>query len=329
MESKVFEEQIAALKNWLPTHLRIHKDIPLDQYTTFQTGGNARYFVKVTNCDDFALITSLAQQRNLPHWIIGSGSNLLPSDHGVSGLVIFNACTRIELDNDLYAETGCWFQDLFLKSAQRGLAGLEFAVGIPGTLGGALVSNAGAYRANIAERLSAIEIVTNGERRWVKPDYLEFGYRDSILRRPKAPSIALLAVRLNLEPGDSKRIYELAREYQRQRISKQPPQASAGSFFKNVEDKTLAESLDLLPDKLKEAGVVPAGFLIEHAGLKGASCGRAIISKKHANFICNLGGATATQIATLANRAKTAVYENYGVRLEEEVLYFGDWSKTN
>ncbi|HWP30600.1 MAG TPA: UDP-N-acetylmuramate dehydrogenase [Fimbriimonadales bacterium] len=329
MQQKVMEEQIAELEKWLPECLRIHKEVPLHQYTTLQTGGNARYFVKVSNIEDFALVTSLAQQWNLPHWIIGSGSNLLPSDKGVPGLVIFNACSRIDLDNDLYAETGCWFQDLYLKSAQRGLAGLEFAVGIPGTLGGALVSNAGAYRANIAERLAGIEIVENGERRWVKPHYLQFGYRDSILRRPNAPSIALLAVRLRLEPGDSKRIYDLAREYQRQRISKQPPQASAGSFFKNVEDKAFAETLDLLPEKLKEAGVVPAGFLIEHAGLKGARCGRAIISKKHANFICNLGGATATQIATLANRAKTAVYEKYGVRLEEEVLYFGDWSDVN
>jgi len=329
MKHNIMEEQITELRRWLPKGTDILENIPLHEYTTLQTGGKARYFVKVTNIEVFALIASLAQQWHIPHWILGSGSNLLPSDSGVPGLVIFNACTRIELDNDLYAETGCWFQDLYLKSAQRGLAGLEFAVGIPGTLGGALVSNAGAYRANIAERLSNIEIVENGERRWVKPSYLQFGYRESILRKPNAPSIALLAVRLKLEPGDSKRIYDLAREYQRQRISKQPPQASAGSFFKNVEDKAFAESLDLLPEKLKEAGVVPAGFLIEHAGLKGARCGRAIISKKHANFICNLGGATATQIATLANRAKTAVYEKYGVRLEEEVLYFGDWSDSN
>lgn len=319
------QESITELRKWLPPQIPIREHYPLRCFTTLQAGGAARYLVIVRQLEDFALVASLAQLLDIPHVILGSGSNVLPSDKGVNGLVIINACTRINFDDELYAETGCWFQDLFLTAAQKSLSGLEFAVGIPGTLGGALVSNAGAYRANIADCLRYVEIVQGGDRRWVEPSYLDFKYRDSVLRRPNAPSIALLAVRLDLPIGNAKRIYDLAREFQRQRISKQPPHASAGSFFKNVESKEFAQRIEGLPQKLCDAGVVPAGFLIEKCGLKGEQIGRAIISRKHANFICNLGGASANEIRSLAELAKRRVSEVFGITLEEEVLYLGEW----
>jgi UDP-N-acetylmuramate dehydrogenase len=125
---------------------------------------------------------------------------------------------------------------------------------------------------------------------------------------------------MQLRGGDSKKIYDDAREYQRQRIAKQPPPASAGSFFKNVDDRALAESLEALPPPLKEKGVVPSGYLIEAVGLKGHRLGGAILGPLHANFIVNIGGATATNIRDLAELAKRAVFEEFGVRMEEEVL---------
>ncbi|MCH8275444.1 MAG: FAD-binding protein, partial [Armatimonadetes bacterium] len=192
------DAHIAELRDVLPGDVCLRERVPLAQYTTLQAGGEARWLTEVRDLDALSEVVSCVQRRGVPHIILGSGSNVLPSDNGFPGLVIVNACTRISLEGAQTAETGCWFQDLFLNAAQRGLAGLEFAVGIPGTLGGAMVSNAGAYRANIADQLAEIEIVENAERKWVKPDYLQFGYRDSILRRSDPPPIALLSVRLRL-----------------------------------------------------------------------------------------------------------------------------------
>jgi UDP-N-acetylmuramate dehydrogenase len=319
-------ESISRLMENLPKGALVEENAPLRHLTTLQAGGTARCLVRARSLESFAEACSLAQCFGLPHVILGSGSNVLISDAGFSGVVILNGCTRIDVGDETYAETGCWFQDLFLAAAQANRAGLEFAVGIPGTLGGALVSNAGAYRANIADLLMLVEIVESGERRWVEPDYLRFAYRDSILRRPDPPPIALLSVKLDLPIGDAKEIYDRAREYQRQRISKQPPHASAGSFFKNVHSRELADSLEGLTSGMRESGVVPAGLLIEKCGLKGALSGRAGISRKHANFICNLGGATASDIRALAELAKREVMSKFGIALEEEVLYLGDWS---
>lgn len=283
--------------------------------------------VRARSADQLAGVASEAQAQGLRTTYLGWGSNVLPSDYGVPGLVVINEGARIEIDGtNVIAETGCGFQELFLKTAQAGLGGLEFAVGIPGTLGGALVSNAGAYRSNVSEFLTAIEIVECGRRRWEDPGWMRFSYRDSVLRRPDGPDCALLQVRMSMPPRARKAIYDEARDYQRQRISKQPPQASAGSFFKNVEDRSLADRLPNLPPRLREAGVVPAGYLIEHAGLMGFRLGGAMFATKHANFIVNIGGATATEIRTLAEFGKTKVFERHGVVLEEEVLYLGDWS---
>lgn len=319
------QRAVQLLREQLADEIVVRENEPLSLYTTLQAGGPAKYLIEVRRIDAFARIAALAQTMDIPHIILGFGSNVLPDDKGFDGLVIINSCARIEIGDQCYAETGCCFQDLFLKAAQKRRGGLEFAVGIPGTLGGALVSNAGAYRANIADRLLAIEIVRDGERRWADPPDLEFAYRDSILRKPKPPAIALLSVRLDLPIEEPKTIYDRAREYQRQRISKQPPHASAGSFFKNVIDKQLAQEIEGLSEGMRQNGVVPAGFLIEACGLKGETIGGAKISRKHANYICNTRLAKASDIRKLAELAKKKVKETFGVELEEEVLYIGNW----
>lgn len=293
-----------------------------------QVGGPARYLVLVRDLEMLADVAACLHENRIPHSILGSGSNLLVADEGVDAMVVLNQCNRIRMSEIAEAECGCWFQDLFLQAAQAGLSGLEFAVGIPGTLGGALVSNAGAYRSSIANLLTAVEVVWNGKRKTVAPEELQFRYRDSVLRRPDPPPIALLKTTLRLEPGEPRHIYDLARDYQRQRISKQPPHPSVGSFFKNVLDREVAESLDGLPAGLRDAGVVPAGYLIEACGMKGMRRGDAFISPMHANFICNLGEARAADIHWLAEEARRRVHEEFGVTLEPEVLYLGNWSKT-
>jgi UDP-N-acetylmuramate dehydrogenase len=317
---------IEALISDLP-ELGIKRDVSFKTYTTLMAGGNAAYLADIHSVDVFAKAAAEAQTRNLPHIILGSGSNILPSDKGYDGLVLVNHCRAVRFSaGGSYVECGCWFQDVSMRAAQSGLSGLEFAVGIPGTLGGALVSNAGAYQASIGELLTGVEVVREGRRRWEQPEYLEFQYRDSILRRPEPPAMALLSVTMQLTPKRALEIYDKARDLQRQRISKQPPHPSAGSFFKNVRDPELAQRVPGLTPTLREKGVIPSAVLIEQCGLKGKTIGRARISERHANFICNLGGATAWDIRSLARLAKTQVMDKFGVEIEEEALYIGDWS---
>lgn len=310
-----------------PAEVEFLKDVSLRPYTTLKAGGNAQFFAAASTVDELAYVSEKAQRDDLPITILGSGSNVLPSDFGVPGVVLLNQTRRIEVDGKgiVTAESGCAFQDLFLKAAQHSLRGLEFAVGIPGTLGGALVSNAGAYRSCVSEFLTEIEVVFQGKRSWATPSFMEFSYRDSILRRPNPPQCTLLQVRMKLPKGEPVKIYNEAREYQRQRISKQPPPASAGSFFKNVNDRILAEGLDGLPHQLRAAGVVPAGFLIERSGLIGFRLGGAMFARRHANFIVNVASASAADIRRLAMLAKKTVFAKFNVHLEEEVLYLGNW----
>jgi UDP-N-acetylmuramate dehydrogenase len=304
------------------------RGVALAPYTTLKAGGPAELFTVARSADDLARVSIYAQGDSLNTTVLGSGSNMLPSDAGIAGLVVLNLAAQIEVGTggDVTADCGCSFQDLFLKTTQAGLRGLEFAVGIPGTLGGALVSNAGAYRSNVSEFLTSLEVVFEGKRQWVEPSFMQFSYRDSILRSTAPPQVAMLRARLRLPAGDMKASFDEAREYQRQRIGKQPPPASAGSFFKNVLSKELADSLDTLTEGMKNAGVVPAGYLIEAVGLKGHRHGRAMLARRHANFILNVGGASATEIRELADYAKARVHERFGVTLEEEVLFLGDWS---
>jgi UDP-N-acetylmuramate dehydrogenase len=306
----------------------VERKVPIRVYTTLKAGGVAEYFSIARSADVLRTLAENCQISDLTMVPFGWGSNVLPSDDGVPGLVALNLARSIEFRDDLVTcDSGTGFQDLFLACAQRGLGGLEFAVGIPGTVGGALVSNAGAYRSNISEFLTRLEITFEGETTWVDPSWMEFSYRDSILRRVDPVQATIIRVEMRLPKRDAKLIYDEARDYQRQRIGKQPPSASAGSFFKNVIDEQLANNLPGLTEGMRKNRVVPAGFLIEACGLKGFRLGGAMVGKRHANFLLNVGGATATEIRSLATYVRLNVQERFGVELEEEALYLGDWSR--
>lgn len=298
---------------------------PLRCYTTLRVGGPADYFYNATDADALAEIAALAQSFDLPHFILGEGSNVCVSDAGVRGLVLRNACQQAQIGPLTRVDAGYNFMRLFVKTMEAGLSGLEFAVGIPGTVGGALVSNAGAYRANICDLVVEVEAVEGGVRKRVSPEWMEFSYRDSRLRRSVSRPATLIGVTLRLTPAPKAQIRLKACDIQVQRIRKQPWLPSAGSFFKNVYDRALAESLPNLPEPMKQAGVVPTAYLSEACGCKGLTIGGAAISPKHANFIVNLGCATAADIRQVAETVKARVWERFGVRLEEEVLYIGEW----
>jgi UDP-N-acetylmuramate dehydrogenase len=297
---------------------------PLSLHTTLRVGGPAELFLHARDRDTLAEAAALAQTRGLPVFLLGEGSNVCIGDSGLPGLTIRNGCRAVEIGPVTHAECGCNFMRLFVLTMRAGLSGLEFAVGIPGTVGGALVSNAGAYRSNICDLVRRVEVVEAGERKWVGPEWMEFSYRDSRLRRDGGKPAALLAVELELRPAEKREIRLKARDIQYQRILKQPWEPSAGSWFKNVLDRDLAESLPTLPRAMKEAGVVPAGYLTEACGLKGFTIGGAMIAPRHANFIVNRGGATATDLRAVAEIARRRVQEKFGVCLEPEVMSLGE-----
>jgi UDP-N-acetylmuramate dehydrogenase len=306
----------------------VARQVPIRTYTTLKAGGNAEYFAIARNSAELRDIAEGCQEHGIHLTPLGIGSNVLPSDAGVQGMVAINATSEIVFGNDgeVTCDSGAAFQDLFLQAAERGFGGLEFAVGIPGSIGGALVSNAGAYRSDISEFLLSIEITFEGKTEWVDPSWMQFSYRDSVLRKVDPLEAVIQRVRMKLPTREPKLIYDEAREYQRQRISKQPPSASAGSFFKNVISEELSQSIEGLTDGMRKNKVVPAGFLIEACGLKGFRIGGAMIGERHANFLLNVAGATATEIRSLSHHARKMVLEKFGVEIEEEVLYLGDWS---
>ncbi len=307
--------------------MNMRENVSLAPFVTLRLGGKADYFAEAATVAELAEITISAHVRQENPTVLGWGSNVLPSDEGVPGLVVRNVTRGLTVDDEggVVADSGIGLQDLFLQTVQRGWGGLEYAVGIPGSLGGALVSNAGAYRSSISEFITELEMVIDGERRWVPPAYMQFSYRDSILRQVPTPRAVVLQVRFRLPRTDPWQSFQEAREYQRQRISKQPPSPSAGSFFKNVTDQSVANSLPALPLALKEKGIVPAGFLIESVGMKGFRLGGVGWGKRHANFMLNLERGTARQVAELAEITKDKVFRAYGVALESEVLYLGRW----
>jgi UDP-N-acetylmuramate dehydrogenase len=306
----------------------LQSDEPMSRHTTLRVGGPARWFWKAFDVELLAETMALCHGDSIPYLFVGHGSNLLMSDAGFDGVVILNRCKSTRIGEITYSDSGVSLGSLYSQTARAGYSGLEWGVGIPGTIGGALVSNAGAYRGNIGPLVRSVRVIHDGVDKTVDAEWMEFAYRCSRLRRDPPERIVILGCTLALTyEGAPDAIQERARQFQQQRRSKQPFAPSAGSFFKNVNDRELAQSLPALPDTLKALGVVPAGYLIEAAGLKGTIVGGAQASEKHANFLINATGtATAADFHHLAKKVKAAVRNRFGVTLEEEVLYAGDWS---
>lgn len=301
-------------------------DEPMARHTTLKVGGPARFFWAARAVAPLSRVLSVCAAGGISYLFVGHGSNLLMSDAGYDGLVIQNRCKGVAIGEETYAESGVSFGSLFLQAARAGFAGLEWAIGIPGTVGGALVSNAGAYRGNIGPLVKSVRVFADGLDQMVGPEWMEFSYRDSRLRRSGLGRTVILSCCLHLAARDEPAaILARARNFQAERRAKQPFAPSAGSWFKNVNDAQLARTLPGLTDGMRAAGVVPAGFLIEACGLKGTREGGAQASDKHANFLVNADNATASDLRRLAERIKAAVFEKFGVLLEEEVLYVGKW----
>jgi len=313
---------IVDIKELLPD---ARENVSLAEYTTFKIGGPARYFFEAGTRDELIKALKAAQQNNLPFFILGGGSNVLFSDEGFKGMVINIKFSDLEKrDSKIYAEAGVKLSDVVNLATEKGLTGLEWAAGIYGAIGGAVRGNAGAFGKCIADILEKAEVVVLPELaiRNFSKDECQFGYRESIFKKDN--KLIILSALFGLKPGDRREIKKEIKKSVSYRKEKQPlDYPSAGSVFKNPEFKIISKTfLKDYPDlkKFSSNDIVPAGFLIERAGLKGKRIGDAKISEKHCNFIINVGKATAKDVLSLMKLVKEKVKDLFGVELEEEIM---------
>lgn len=286
----------------------------LGKFTTFKTGGPAKYFLKVHSADDVSKAVRTALKLNIPICLIGGGSNLLVSDFGIDGLVVKVDVRGLKTVNetDVLCGAGEDLMALINFAADKGLAGLEFASGIWGTVGGAIFGNAGAYGGEIKDVTKEITLVdAGGKIKKVDREYCKFTYRGSNLKVSKE---IVIDTYFELKKGDKKKIREKIDEILYIRSTKHPVEGnSAGSFFKNI------------PDPNQPHGKLPAGKLLDDAGCKGLTVGGAKVFEKHANIIINADNATSSDIRKLADIMKQRVLDKFGILLEEEVIQLGQF----
>lgn len=306
--------EVAGLEPLDPT--RLERDAPLARHTTFRIGGPADLLYTAITAADLAAAVAAAREAGLPHVVLGHGANVLVGDRGFRGLVILNraGARRWSADGHLWAESGAAVHDLIADAVDRGWSGLEHFAGIPGSVGGALRQNlhflSPAPRRErtvfIAEVFETCEILTPaGDRTTVGPDYVRFGYDDSVFHH--RGDVALAAT-FRLRPADAATMRRVVAENLAWRARRHPPldvYPSAGSVF-------------------RKAGDLGAGRLIERCGLKGRRVGDARISEYHANIIVNLGRATAADVRTLMEIAQGEVERRFGVRLAPELELVGE-----
>jgi UDP-N-acetylmuramate dehydrogenase len=305
---------------------RVRKNEPLKNHTTYRLGGPADFYFAAESAEEIAAALAAAKTDDLDVFILGGGSNVLVADAGFRGLVISCGQRKIEVQGTrLVADAGAVLFSAVKASVEAGLKGLEWAAGIPGTVGGAVRGNAGAYGGEMKDGIVSVEAadLATGERRSFTNADCAFGYRDS---RFKHEGWFILAATFALAPGDKEASTVKLEETLGLRRSKLPLEfGSAGSVFKNYDvSRGVPQNIkDDVPQRFIDYGRIPANWFIERAGLKGRRIGDAMISDKHANFFVNAGSATAADVRSLIAFAKMKVKEAYGVELVEEIEYLG------
>jgi UDP-N-acetylmuramate--alanine ligase len=306
---------------------RMQEEVPLGRLTTAKVGGLADALVEAADADELAQTAQWLWQEEIPFFVLGSGSNTLIADAGCRDLVLFNRARRFEFrpgkngSKDtavVWAESGASIGAIARQAAQLGWTGLEWAATIPGTVGGAVVGNAGAFGGDTAGSLRVVEILqrmeshekpgVSADRRLVKPAELDFSYRSSMLRKRPGQAVVLSVEFILTRCEPSEAVAKVGELLTRRRAA-QPTGASLGSMFKNPPGDH-------------------AGRLIEAAGLKGYRMGNVEISQQHANFFVNLGDARAEDIRALMDLVRTTVREKFGVALEPEIVMAGDWPES-
>jgi len=302
----------------------LQENVLLKQKTTIRVGGKAKYFVTVKTVDELAKAVKSARAEQIPHMILGGGSNVIFSDQGYDGLVIENRTDQIELeDGQVQVDSGVFLTSLVRNIAEQGVGGLEFLAGIPGTVGGAVVNNAGAYGRWFKDVLVVVSVLDiKGKKKLMYPDQLGFKYRSSDLKARTEGELfpVILRVILKTRKTTPDVVLRQINDYRKIREKTQPAGFSAGCIFCNPKvDDNLPEEWQ---DKVKN-GRISAGFLLDLAGAKKQRIGHARVSQEHGNFIVNKGRAKAQQIKSLADKMKKLVKEKSNIILNREVEFIG------
>ncbi len=292
-------------------------NVPFSKLTTFAVGGPAQYLVQVTDSKKLVDLLNYLNSKGINYFIIGGGSNLLMPDDGVEGVTIKVQTTKIELiGNTIVADSGAQLGAVLNLSCKNSLAGLEWTIGVPGTVGGAVRGNAGAMGLDIAHSISKVEIWRNGEVIEVTNEDCQFAYRESLFKFNKD---VVLRTWFELRPGDRKEIMEKVQGYMKHRTGRYPHHPSAGSFFKNIKLAKWPGDIKELPELFQQRGTVPVGWVMEQLDLKGITVGGAKISDEHGNFIINYHEAKQAEILQIVDIMKEKAYNKFKVELETEV----------
>ena len=310
MSESLTAEQVAFLREAYAS--RLLEQEPLAAYTSLRIGGPADFLLKVESAEELEAAARKAWSARIPFRLIGGGCNLLVSDRGARGLVILNRARQVDLIEDesgcrLRAESGATMGIAARKAVKNGWGGLEWAATVPGSIGGAVVNNAGAFGGSMQADLILAEILQqDGQVEARTSSQMGYAYRKSVLKRNPGPVV--LAAELAVQPSTPEECKWKMDAFLARRKETQPPGASMGSTFMNPQGDF-------------------AGRLLEAAGLKGSKSGPVEISTVHANFILNTGGGRAAEVLDLVRRMKTAVAKKFGVVLQLEIEFFGDWEQ--
>ncbi len=278
----------------------------MSRHTTFRIGGPASVFVTPKSEEELAEAVALCRSQQVPYFVLGNGSNLLVSDQGYDGVVIYIGNTLGEItvkDTVIYAQAGAMLSRVAHRALDAGLTGMEFAAGIPGSLGGACMMNAGAYGGEMSQILRSVRVLSDtGEVLTLSVEEMQLSYRHSIMMEK---AYIVLGAEIQLTRGDKEQIQARMRELKEQRVSKQPlDMPSAGSTFKRPEGCF-------------------AGKLIMDAGLRGYRVGDAMVSEKHCGFVVNAGHATAADVCGVMEHVQQVVWDTFEKKLEPEIRFLG------
>ncbi|KKR49120.1 MAG: UDP-N-acetylenolpyruvoylglucosamine reductase [Candidatus Magasanikbacteria bacterium GW2011_GWC2_40_17] len=310
---------------------KIKENISLAQFTTFKIGGPAKFFTAVFNIQELKEAVAFGEKNKLPIFILGGGSNLLFPDAGWPGLVIKISFIDFILPDPPYelgkkymikVGSGESISSVAKKFSQLGLCGLEWAGGLPGTVGGAVRGNAGAFRLDIGQNIKEVDIFYQGKISKMTAEECVFSYRTSLFKSIFSEAI-ILSCSLELTAGDPAESQKQLQGYLAHRSKSQPNFPSAGCIFKNFtfdKEEEIKEPLkSMMTENFWQFKKVPAAWLVEQAGLKGLCVGGAEVSTLHGNFIVNTNQATTEDILNLIKKIKEIIYQKFGVTLEEEV----------
>lgn len=301
----------------------------LARHLNIRAGGAAKWFVEARNTQDLVDAVNMAQDFSADYFVLGGGSNILVSDDGFQGLVIKAANRTLRIDGDrVYAEAGVISAAVARASADVGLRGFEWAISLPGTIGGAVRGNAGCFGGEMKDSIETVRVLRRGEIVTLSNADLHFGYRHSLLKEAGNDDVVLDVV-LKLEQGDrAEALAQIDANLQGRKTSQPLGASSAGCMFKNYEwmdDTQIAQLQERfpIPQEFLDRHRIPAGWIIDKLGLKGTAVGDASVSLQHGNFLLNTGHATASDILALVTQLKKRVQHDVGVMLEEEVMHIG------